>query len=672
MDENLARLNRIYPNSKYALVQKYNPETWKDREYDSKFDNKSPLNRWNTKPLSYEDAQQKIEEGFRIGWVVPNGMVVVDVDNTDHTESADRIIKILDKFEVKYSYNKTSRGMHFVFQDVASNIKTEAHSKCGLNIDIDTRANNSGYIILPCNDPHREWGRWNDFVEEIPYFLKPCIKDNTPSFIDMSDGDGRNDALFRWRSKLEQTHKFKDKEVENTIRTINEYLFAVAIPNNELFKTVLREQNTNKNDNTEEQDNKYNRIAEQIIERFDLMSFGDQFYKFNGTYYKPITNVEVEKIIHFDISKNISKTGRKEIVEFLRLKTQVSGDELDKDWNKIACKNGVLDLVTGMITTPTKTDYNTIFIPCTYNPNPTYSPRIDQFMKDICDGDMIKMNFLYQIAGYCLLKTSRMAKFFIFQGDGGTGKSTYMNIVERMIGATNTSHVGLADFDKDYYLATTISKLVNIDDDVVDGKALENTGRFKSLTAGECISVRQIYQPVVKFNPYVTCIFSCNKLPRIVDKTSGMYRRLILVELNHKVERPDPMFLSKITDADMEYFLYKAVEGVQQVLEEGRFRINLSEQEMLRKFRCRQSALNEWLYDNDMVLGDFHNKSTIAMFNIFSQWCDDNGYKKPNAYTFKEDICTLFDMDIRYFENDGQRQRVFYKDGNVNLQTKPF
>ena len=67
MDENLARLGRIYPNSNFVLIPAYRPELWKDIEYNSKQDNKAALNRWKSNPLSLEEAQQKVDEGFRIG-----------------------------------------------------------------------------------------------------------------------------------------------------------------------------------------------------------------------------------------------------------------------------------------------------------------------------------------------------------------------------------------------------------------------------------------------------------------------------------------------------------------------------------------------------------------------------------------------------------------------------
>ena len=675
MDENLARLNRIYPNGNYVLIPKYNPEQWIDREYDSAYDNKAAINKWKSKPLSYEEAQTAVEQGMRIGWIVPKGMVIVDIDNKDDPRSQEYIERLLEKFEVAYSYNYTSKGIHCLFKDPDTHIKSDSRMKCGLNITVDTRANGTGYIVLPCNDPHREWGQWNDFVEDIPYFLLPLCKDTTPSFIGMTEGDGRNNALFKWRTRLETCNKLSETQIEKCIRIINENLFETPMPNNELFKTVLRQKD--KSEKKVDKENIYNQYADDLISRYDIVSYYDQFYKFNGIYYKKMEEIELEKLIHTDINRNISQAGRKEIIEFLKLKTQVPITAFDKDWHKIACKNGILNLVTGELESPSKTDINTIFIPFDYNYDPPYSSRIDQFMKDVTNADPIKMQFLYQIAGYCLLKKNLFEKFFIFQGEGGTGKSTYMNLLHKLVGGDdNCSHVSLSDMDKDYYLSTLLSKLLNIDDDVVDGKMLENTGRFKSIVSGNIISVRQIYRAVISFVPYATCVFSCNRLPRIMDKTSGLYRRLILVELNHKVEKPDPLFMNKVTETDMEYFLYKAVEGIKIAIEEGHFRINASEQELLNKFKRRQSPLSEWLYENDVCVGDLVGKKCMAEYSMFKEWCQSNGYNKVmSMYSFKEDICALYDLQIDMGRDETgaiKGGQTFKKQGNYDASFRPF
>ena len=676
MNEQLAKLNRQYPNSSFVLIPKYDPSAWENKKYDSHLDFKAAMNKWKSNPLDIDDAQKAAEEGFRIGWVVPKGYVIVDVDNVDDDQAQECIEKLLEKWEVHYSYNYTSRGIHMLFKDSTCNIKSNSRQKCGINIMIDTRANNTGYIVLPINDPHRQWGKWTDVVEEIPYFLKPVMNDNTESFIGMVDGDGRNSALFKWRTKLECTHKLKDEEIEKCIRIINEFEFETPMANSELFKTVLRQREPIKQPvDPKEKMNYYNKIAEELCDKFDLISRGDRIYKFNGVYYKLLSILDCERLIHFEVSKNLSKAARTEIINFLRIKTNVPEEELDKEWFKIACKNGVINLVTGELQIPSKSEYNTIFIPWNYNMDPPYSPRIDQFMKDLTDGDPIKMTFLYQIAGYTMLKNNLFSKFFIFRGEGGTGKSTFTNLISKMLGDENCSHVALNEFDKDYHLASTCGRLANIDDDVMDNRPLEYTGKFKSIVSGEKILVRQIYAEPMEFTSFTTLMFSCNKLPKIMDKTTGLYRRMVLIELNHKVKHPDLLFMERVTEQDMEYFLFKCVEAIKIALEEGHFRIVQSEQALLDVFRRRQSPLIEWLYEYGFCLKDFVNKRCMTMYRQFRDWLDNNGYKgQMSMFSFKEELMALFDLDVGFMSlnEDETPTQCFLKHGEYDEEYRPY
>ncbi len=664
--EMLARLNKLYPNCGYVQIRKYDPTAWEGIEYDSKLENKAPLTQWKTTPLTYEQAVIYAKNGYRIGLIIPEGYVVVDVDNEDHPESSANIERILHKLNIRYSYNRTFRGVHFLFKDKTLSTRSDAVTKCALGITVDHRANKKGYIILPVNDPHRTWGEWIDEVDEIPFFLKPLMiaKNQIESFIGMSEGDGRNTELFKWRTKLLQCGKLHKEQIEQALRLINDNLFAIPLSEQEMKSSVTKERKTDAERqrtakkvslNVLEKENIYNICANKIVQEFDLLCIGHkQYYQFDKTYYKPLREIDVERLIHYEVSENIPGEGRNEIMRFLALKTLVDPGELDRIWHKIAVKNGVLDVVTGELSEPNKNEKNTIAIPWNYNNNPMHSPVIDEFMAHISanrDGsvNLMKQQFLYQIAGYCLLKKNYFGKFFIFRGEGSTGKSTFQDIIVKMVGESNRARVGLDKMDADYYLATLLSKLVNIDDDAVDGKVLENTGRFKSLVSGNEITVRQIFKEPVTFTPYATCMFSCNKLPRILDKTSGLYRRLVIIELNNKITKPDPLFLLKLTERDMEYFLYKAVYWIGVALREGRFRISQSEQELLRKFKCRQSSLNEWIYEEAIKLKDIYGKGVLALYTFYIEWAQRNGYTKlPSVLTFKEDICALFDVEIGF------------------------
>lgn len=702
MDQKLARLNSLFPGSKYVQVPKL-PEGISVQQYAEMPDTekrryKVPMTQWKSTPLTYDQALKIVDAGYRVGWVVPKGYVIVDVDTQ---ESADAAERLLTHFSIAYSYMRTARGTHFLFTDpnvgTDLEIKTDAVTKCSIGLTVDHRCNGTGYIILPTNDPLRSWGEIRENVGEIPFWLKPLFshKNQIDTFVGMGEG-GRNVELFQWRGKLVQSGKLTGDEIAESIRIINEHLFISPLSKQELDTTVLRHRKgevigtqSKQTLSVLEKENIYNSVAKKMTQEFKMISVGGTgqgrgttaFFKFENSYYRPMREIDVEKLIYNEISENIPAAGRAEIMRFAALRTDVDPMSLDNKWNRIAVRNGILDIVTGKLVEPDDTDLNTIFIPWNYNRDPAHSPIIDEFMAHLAGSkngrvDTDKMLFLYQIAGYCLLKRNYFGKVFVFQGDGQTGKSTFQDVIVKMVGETNRARVSLDKMDADYYLATLLSKLVNIDDDAVDGKVLENTGRFKSLVTGNEITVRQIFTAPITFTPFATCMFSCNKLPRIMDRTSGLYRRLVIIELNNKVLKPNPLFVSELTTRDMEYFIYKAVQAIGLALKEGSFRISQSEQELLRKFKCRQSSLNEWVYENGMKLKDFYNTGTGFHYALYAEWCQKNGYKLPSALSFKEDICMLFNLELRFKDGDQRAAAQIFtratKPDDKELDSMPF
>lgn len=678
----LDKLNKYYPNSYYVKVAKYDPERFKGIEYNSKLDDKGPLNKWQDGTFLYEDARKWVETGGRVGWRAPAGICVIDVDGrsedeedykpgiTNPKQTAELIKKILDDKEVLYSYNYTFHGTHFIFKNTQQNIKTVQHMKCALNLDVDARANETGYIVLPCNDPYRSWGTLKEFIDEVPYWLKPVptLSKDKQIFVGWGEGDGRNDSLFRWKGSLTVSKAFSEDEASTACSLINKYIFATPMEAKEL-SSVVRETRNDKDNEKSGKPNKLNLYADDFLSQYNLISYGDRFYRFYGQYYKKITDIELEQLIHTNISADLNAAQRREIIKFLLLKTQVPIEKFDAEPFQIACANGLLDITEPKLKPASAADINTIYIPWNYVDDPQPSPLIDSFMNTLsarrmADGEVIldpvKKQFLYEIVGYVLLKKNIYAKFFLFQGKAGSGKSTFQDLIRMLVGTNNCSEVSLSDFDQPYSLATLEGKLVNLDDDAADRKTLENTGKFKSTITGNAIQVRQIFTAPITIVPYVTCIINCNKLPRIKDDTGGLYRRMIILELSNVVRNPDPLFLSKITSIDMEYFFFKSVQAINEVFKKGKFSIVHSDQDLLTKFKCRQSSMNEWIYEQDIRLKDVHETPCYKLYNEFVAWAIDNKYQShPSIFTFKEDIVGLYDVDIASADKDNKKIQSF-------------
>lgn len=657
------KFGKLFPKAKFVKLAPFDEEEMYDEATRKR--NKSPIDgRGLQHPLTLGEAQNWVTDGGRVGWIVPNNIIVIDIDNKDHPKSATMLEKILYVKDVKFWSNESKQGTHFIFkntEEVMRNKGTFAGALTPLGIRADGRGSNKGYIILPVNDEqHRHWKDWSlDEIDELPFFCRPLrpARADDPIFIDMPQGGG-SDALVKIRGIACATNMITNEQSIECLRIINELIWTNPMPEQMFQATVAREMpydNIVQADGTGPvKENKWRLLAQKLIKEYNLIALGDTIHMYTNGHYRPFSPHELQTFIleKGDIDATCSQ--RKETIEFITALSQKDYTQINKDYAIIAVKNGMLDLNSGVLTPHSPDNYNTIYLDWEYKEDVEYSELIDEFMKQISAGDPKKMQFLYEVAGYCLLKKSIFEKFFIFKGSGGTGKSTFCNLIMRMVGKKYVSTVKLNQFDQDYYLATMIDKLVNIDFDASDKKTLEDSGRFKSITCSEPVSVRQIYAAVVEMVSCATVIINANHMPKIADKSDGLYRRMILVEIDKKIKNPDPKFLERVTDSDMEYFLYKAVQGIHLALQRGSFTISTSEASLKLKFQIGQSNLKKWLQSYQYNIKDLLHKTTTEMFQDYKTFCIENNCNSSTKQNFVDEL--LVETDLMLDFDKGEKE----------------
>lgn len=657
------RFCELFPRAKFVKLAPFNEEELHDEA--TRKEGKKPIDgRGLQHPLNIGEAKNWVTDGGRVGWIVPNNYIVIDIDNKDHPRSAQVLEKVLYLKGINFWSNESKQGIHFIFKNTEEVMKgkgTFGGALTALGIRADGRGSNKGYIILPVNDEqHRHWKDWSaEDIDELPFFCRPLrpAKEDDPIFIDMPEGGG-SDAMVRIRGIACRSNMItKDQSVE-ALRIINEIIWTKPMPEKMFEATVAREmeyENVVQADGTgPSKDNQWRLLAQKLIKDYNLIALGDTIHRYVNGHYRPFSPHELQTFILECGDINATASQRKETIEFITALCQKDYSEINKDYAVIAVRNGMLDLNSQTLTPHSPDNYNTIYLDWDYNESVDYSELIDDFMKTVSMGDPKKMQFLYEVAGYCLLKRSIFEKFFIFKGTGGTGKSTFCNLIMRMVGKKYVSTVKLNQFDQDYYLATMIDKLVNIDFDASDKKTLEDSGRFKSITCSEPVSVRQIYAAVVEMVSCATIIINANHMPKIADKSDGLYRRMILVEIDHKIQNPDPKFLEKVTDNDMEYFFYKAVEAIHLALQRGGFIINDSEQSLKLKFQIGQSNLKKWLQSYQIAISDLAHKTTTALFQEYKSFCIENNCTPSTKNNFVDEL--LVETDLMLDFDKGARE----------------
>lgn len=127
--------------------------------------------------------------------------------------------------------------------------------------------------------------------------------------------------------------------------------------------------------------------------------------------------------------------------------------------------------------------------------------------------------------------------FFILTGVGGSGKSTFGNIICKIFD-NDTASLNLSDLGEDFKLATGIDKRLIYSTEINSDDI--NNGVLKQLFSNEEITVNPKHKQPYKARCQSAFFFNCNKNPRLDLSDTGMLRRILYYSMNEKIENPNP------------------------------------------------------------------------------------------------------------------------------------
>lgn len=659
MDE-FEKFNQCFPNSRYRLVwSQYTGEKTSEAGLGLYQGRKSPV---NGSQYDYDQLKEAMKDekyaNCRVGWIIPNGFLVIDIDNK---KQAAKVYTILMKKQVKFAYMLSLHGGHFIFKASDDAYQT-AGDICAIGITVDTRAAGKGYIVLPVNDTDRQWGSITNDVDVVPFWLKP-IKHfkNTSDLMDLGENGGRNDALLKhFLALMDYGTGLTTSEKVEAIHIINNFVFAKSLSEKELETTVLRQSLIDEKERSSGGDKRCleEKIATKILEKYNIINIGGVFHIYTGKYYRPIREEqEIERLIHFEYNEALKEHQRKEIIKFLELKSWVSTENVNKEWNEIVFENGIYNISTDKLMPHDSNKYNTTIVPQTYYPNAEYSGVIDNFFNEMCKDEPDKKQLLYEMVGYCLLRKNIFSKFFVCYGGGGTGKSTYLKLIEKLVGEQNTSYLSMQDLEEKYLPSELFGKLVNIGDDI-STRAIKDTPILKKATTGEMLlTQRKFIQQPLCFVNYAKLIFACNAIPNILDTTTGLYRRMVLINIDRPIKNPDPFFLDKLTPMDLQYLLAVSIKAVREAIARGKLTTCLSAELALERYKRDQSSVLSYADEYGYTAERFNMKECTKIYEEYKLFCQQYGYSPYKKGRFDNEICYTYNMDKKKTTNyDGNPQ----------------
>ena len=379
-------------------------------------------------------------------------------------------------------------------------------------------------------------------------------------------------------------------------------------------------------------------IFRYLKEREDLFVLGGIPYIYRSGVYRP------------DRSGAELKTMIRELIypQFVRAPTikrvfdlfisdaalQVTAEDLNRypvEWINFC--NGFYDPVEKKLIPHDPKYRSTNQIPYEYNPEGHLKGSlIKPWLMDICsDPDDITM--LCQFTGLCLTRDTRQQKFLILNGEGGTGKSTVIRMIDKMVGSDNISNISLCQLTQRFAPYGLMGKLLNSCADL-EIDALSDVSTLKKVLGEDSLSAEAKGKDAVSFKSYAKLVFSTNELPIVKsEKTNGFYRRLLILTMN-KVPKVTLTHFFDLIAEEVEDFLRIAVKGLEMMYQDGRITESSGSIEAVKRLRCDSDTVEAFLHERIVKSEDGRIKK-LDLYHQYESFCREmerQSLTKQNFY----------------------------------------
>lgn len=223
------------------------------------------------------------------------------------------------------------------------------------------------------------------------------------------------------------------------------------------------------------------------------------------------------------------------------------------------------------------------------------------------DAELI--DYVQQTVGVCAIGNVYREEMVISYGAGSNGKSTFWNSIAGALGSysgnisADTLTVGCKRNVKPE-LAEAKGKRLLIAAELEEGMRL-NTSTVKQLCSTDEIFAEKKYKDPFSFKPSHTLVLYTNHLPKVGAMDDGIWRRLIVIPFNAKIEGKSDVknYSEHLLAVSGPYIMKWIIEGAKKAIENGFH---------LEKPKVVRDAINKYKSDNDWLSHFFNDCCTLA------------------------------------------------------------
>jgi putative DNA primase/helicase len=412
------------------------------------------------------------------------------------------------------------------------------------------------------------------------------------------------------------------------------------------------------------------RLAQSILEYFlkqktPLKYWSGTWYTFRKSHYVVLADSDLKAIVmkwlqSYESASYAGQRCRDEVIANLMALSLIPTETKPGSWlsekttsgMSICVDNGLLDLdalKSGKLNAlhPHDSDFFTLTsIATPFNPSgdcPMWIKFLNEMLPDKADRSMLQ-----QWIGYQLIYDTKFQKFMLYTGQGANGKSVVCVVHRVLLGEDNISAVGLEGFNpaRTFPLAATQGKLSNL---VEELNEIEKTaeGLLKQFVGGGPVTIERKHRDAFTMIPTARLTFATNVLPRFTDRTSGLWRRLILIAFRQQIldetkqdrRLVDPDYWR--ASGELPGILNWAIVGLLSLLEKKSFSTSESSAEAKSLYREESNPAGTFLTDFYVARENSEISATV-LYQSYRSHIDNLGHRPLSESQFSIEVRRIF------------------------------
>ncbi len=379
--------------------------------------------------------------------------------------------------------------------------------------------------------------------------------------------------------------------------------------------------------------------AERFLAKYPDTKFHNGFfYMWGERCWVKTDKAEIQRkilLLEAPINRHTSKAFVKNVAEILELLT-VTEESFDAHPFRFNFQNesALIDIKQGRIhfTQPekahllSKMNPHEVLVGATSSDAPLFMETCKAwFVNDEDCAD--KIACLLEALGYCFVNDARLEKFIILLGQGANGKSLFLNLATKILGAENVASVPLSMLGNRFYCAELYGKNANFISEL-DTFEKSPDGRQKTLASGDNLTADFKYGKPFSFKNTATLVIGCNHLPKVDDFSPAFFRRAIVLGFNRifAEHEQDKGLLSKL-EPEIPAIIGLSLEAIAKAYQRGHFTIPQSGVELVRKWQSEADQIKAFIFEECALIQSAKEQVT-ELYRQYLHWAQDAGVRR--------------------------------------------